>query len=209
MRVFLTIFILLVSLSANATHWLTYYVYYETEYIQGPWSRFDILETSEYKYLDVLKYEDLFGSDATDLTNKMLSRLWEKNNTVYDWDYDLILQGDSVIIVPKEEIKEFETVKNEIVATFTSNGYKTVIFRFTDQEKAFTINDLSLPYFDLTTRQKENEKAITTTTSTDITENTQPNENHGNENILLIVGLIVSCIINIGFIVFLIMKKKK
>ncbi|HET8964024.1 MAG TPA: hypothetical protein VFM99_09015, partial [Chitinophagales bacterium] len=111
------ILVLIVSINANATHTLTYYVYYESEYVQGPWSRADDLINSNYKYLTPVKYNDAFGTVIAELVNKMLSRLKENNPEVYNWTYSLNVNGDTVIFSPNKKITHWETVKNEITAT--------------------------------------------------------------------------------------------
>ena len=105
MRVLLTILLFFISLNIRATHTLTYYVYVETEYTQGPWTRANLIDAWQYRYLAAEVHEDLFGSEATDLVNKLLSRLKEKKPEIYNWSYELTIQGDSVFITPKQTIK--------------------------------------------------------------------------------------------------------
>ncbi|MBK6731572.1 MAG: hypothetical protein IPG60_11660 [Bacteroidetes bacterium] len=93
-------------------------MYYETEYVQGPWNRADDLINSNYKYLTPVKYDDAFGTVIAEIVNKMLSCLNENNPENYNWSYSLIVEGDTVILTPKEKIMNWETVKNEITATF-------------------------------------------------------------------------------------------
>ena len=208
MKGLLTILTLLISLSASATHWLTYYVYYETEYIQGPWTRADILEKSKYKYLTLEAHEDLFGTEDTDLVNKMLSRLKERKPDTYDWTYDLTFQGDTVVLTPKGQIEKLETVKNEITATLTLNNFKAVTFHFDNKQETLTINDLTLPYLDLVTGQPK----ITTSDKIDAKEqidNTQSNETPENKDHPLTIWLIISGFLNIGLIGLLMIKKIK
>lgn len=113
----------------------------------------DILEHSNYKYLAAEAFEDLFGSEDTDLVNKMLSRLRDKKPDTYNWTYDLIIQGDTVILTSKDRINELATVKNEVTATLTLNNFEAVTFRFDDEYATWTIGDLTLPYFDLISEQ--------------------------------------------------------
>jgi len=102
MRILLTFLTLTISLNSFATEWLTYYIYFETEYIQGPWKRLYIVEQSNYKYLTVEAYEDLFGSDDEQLVQKFLSRLKNKKPDLYKWSYDLSFLGHTVVITTKE-----------------------------------------------------------------------------------------------------------
>ena len=209
MKLLLTILTLIISLSANATNWVTYYVYFETEYMQGTWTRADILENSEYKYLAPEVFEDLFGSGDEGLINKMMSRLKEKKPKTYDWSYDLTIQNDTVILMLKGKIKQLATVKNEITATLTLNDFKAVTFDFGDTQETLTLADLTLPYFDLIENKKEKIKveAVTTdkTEKEKRTETIQTKEKPVN---LITISLIISGILNFGLIL-LIFKRKK
>jgi hypothetical protein len=153
MRILLIFLTLTISLNSFATEWLTYYVYFETEYIQGPWKRLDIVEQSNYKYLTVESYEDLFGSEDEQLVQKFISRLKDKKPDLYKWSYDLSFQGDTVVITTKEQPKNIETIKNEITATLTFNNFKAVQFNFGGKSETLTNNDLTVPYFDLVSKQ--------------------------------------------------------
>lgn len=201
MKVLLTFFLSITSLCATATHELTYYVYSETEYVQGPWSRTDLLETSGFNYLAAEAYNDLFGSEYIDLVDKMLSRLKDKKPDLYKWNYTLSFQGDTVIIAAQEKIQSFETVMNEITATLTLNNFKAVTFRINGEQKTYTLNDLTLPYFDLISGQPEasasNEQLI----------NTPQAHESGKPLKSQRVWLIISGILNIIFLGILIMKK--
>lgn len=206
----LTLLTLIVSINANATHTLTYYVYYETEYVQGPWSRADDLINSNYKYLTPVKYDDAFGTVITELVNKMLSRLKENNPEFYNWTYNLNVNGDTVVISPKEKITHWETVKNEITATLTLNNFKAVIFQLEDGDKTLTINDITIPFLDLV----KNPTEIIETTATDTVEiNIQTNKevsdvNSGQQKNPFLIWLIISGIINLVLIGRLILTKR-
>ena len=205
MKIFLTILTLTISLNSFATEWLTYYVYFETEYPQGTWTRTDVLEQSNYKYLTVEVYEDLFGSEDEQLVSKFLSRLKNKKPDLYKWTYDLNFQGDTVVITTKEQPKNIETIKNEITATLTFNNFKAVTFNFGDNSETLTNNDLTLPYFDLVSKQ------ITQTETTKIQQpigQNQKNEQPETKNPLT-TWLIISIIFNFGLIGLLTMKKLK
>tara|TARA_R110002050_G_scaffold194902_3_gene329739 strand:- start:10804 stop:11451 length:648 start_codon:yes stop_codon:yes gene_type:complete len=211
MKLFLTILILIISLSANATEWATYYVYFETEYIQGPWTRTDILEKSEYKYLAPKSFEDLFGSEDVDLINTMISRLKKNNPKVYDWTYDLTVQNDTVILTPKGQITQIETVKNEVTATLTLNNFKAVKFNFENGQETLTLNDLTLPFFDLVEVKKEIIPEVIPITKPDnlnSIENIQTSDKPTKENNSLTIWLVISCILNAGLLVLFILKRK-
>ena len=149
MKIFLFLFSILLCQNASATHWLTYFVYVETQYTQGTWSRTNLLAQSDYTYLSPQIQEDLFGSLKEDLVNKMLFRLKENNPEAYNWNYVLSFQGDTVILATENRINAFETVKNEITATLTLNNFKAVTFTTENYNQTFEIGDVSLPFFDL------------------------------------------------------------
>lgn len=206
MKILLTILALTISLNSFATEWLTYYVYFETEYSQGTWKRTDILEQSNYKYLTVEVYEDLFGSTDEQLVQKFLSRLKDKKPDLYKWTYDLTFQGDTVVITAKEQPQNVETIKNEITATLTFNNFKAVTFNFGDNSETLTNNDLTLPYFDLVSKQKKQ-----TTDTTKIQEpigQSQTVESTETRNPLK-TWLIISIIFNFGLVGLLTMKRIK
>ena len=217
MKITLTILSLIISLNANATHWLTYYVYFETEYIQGTWTRTDILEKSEYKYLAPEAFEDLFGSEDKDLINKLISRLKEKKPNTYNWNYDLTIQNDTVILTPKRKIEQLETVKNEITATLILNNFNAVTFDFEDTQETLTLADLTLPYFDLIETEKKDIKevemaeAMTTdkTEAEKLIETRQTKEMPAKDDNSLTILLIISSILNLGLIGLLIFKRRK
>lgn len=151
----LSIVMITLRLNALATEWGTYYVYYEEEYIQGPWLRSSMLDATDYKYLAVQEFEDLFGTDAEQMAFKFLSRLQEKKPELYDWRYNLTIHGDTVIIssdiIPGHE----ETIKNEITATFTFNSFQAVTFNFAGRSETRTNQDLTIPYFDLVSNKSD------------------------------------------------------
>jgi len=206
MKVFLTILTLTINLNSFATEWLTYYVYFETEYSQGTWTRTDILEQSKYKYLTVEAYEDLFGSEEAQLINKLLSRLKEKKPDLYNWTYNLNVQSDTVVITTKEQVKNIETIKNEITATLTFNNFKAVTFNFGDNSETLTINDLTVPYFDLISKQ-----TIPTTDRTKIQEPMNQNQTvvPTKTKNPLTTWLIISIIFNFGLVGLLMIRKSK
>jgi len=204
MKILLIILTLTISLNSFATEWLTYYVYVETEYSQGTWKRTDILEQSNYKYLTVEVYEDLFGSTNEQLVQKFLLRLKAKKPDIYNWKYDLTFQGDTVVITTKEQPKNVEIIKNEITATLTFNNFKAVTFNFGNNSETQTVKDLTLPYFDLVSNQIT--QTIDTTKIQKLSEqsqNVQPTETKNP----FIIWLIISIIFNIGLVGFWTMKK--
>lgn len=206
MRILLTFLTLTISLSSFATEWLTYYVYFETEYIQGPWKRLDIIEQSNYKYLTVEAYEDLFGSEDEQLVQKFLSRLKDKKPDLYKWSYDLSFLGDTVVITTKEQPKNIETIKNEITATLTFNNFKAVQFNIGGKSETLTNNDLTIPYFDLVSKQDT--QTNNTSKLEEISEKNETIEPTETKNPLTI-WLIISIIFNLGLFVLWTMKRLK
>jgi len=206
MRILMTVFTMTISLNSFATEWLTYYVYFETEYMQGPWTRIDIVEKSNYKYLTVEAYEDLFGSENEQLVRKFLSRLHNKKPDLYKWKYDLTFQGDTVVIKAKEQPKNIETIKNEITATLTFNNFKAVQFNFGGKSETLTNNDLTVPYFDLVSKQTT--QTINTSKMEELSEQNETFEQTETKNPLK-TWLILSIIFNLGLLVLWTMKQLK
>ncbi len=149
MKKLICILILSQGIQAGATHWLTYHVYYETEYIQGPWSRSQILNQSGYHYLAVREYTDLFGTEQVDLAEKMISRLKELHPAAYEISYTLNINRDTVILEIDPADGTWDRIRNEVTATMTMNSFRAVCFRLPDTVVITTMADVTLPYFDL------------------------------------------------------------
>ena len=203
MKKILTILALLLALNANATNWLNYYIYHETEYIQGPWSRIDILEKSDYKYLAAQAYEDLLGSERIDLVKKILLHLKEQKPKVYTWDYELSLHGDTIILSTEELIEHIGTIKNELTASLTLNGFEAVVFQIGNKKETMTIFDLTLPYFDLVVTH-ENSNLILEQKKT---KEVSPESRSDNQENPFTIWLIVLGLIIIGLLGFIIIRK--
>jgi hypothetical protein len=216
---------------AGATHWLTYYVYVETQYVQGPWARTGLLSGSDYRYLAPRIYEDLFGTIRDELAAKMLGRLKEEKPELYDWDYNLLIDGDTVCLEPVGPFKMSETVMNEVTATMTINSFAAVSFRLSGGTQLFTLADLTLPYFDLvrpqtnveaTASPKAGDKAtVSQQTSEEATIGPEVNGEAparaepapdipvNNRNNSLIAWLLLSVLLNLTLLLFLILKSRK
>lgn len=194
MKSIFTIFTFIISLNVYATHWLTYFVYFEDDYVQGPWTRADELKSSDYKYLSVETYEDLFGSEEADFVNKVVSKLKEKKPELYSWTYDLSFENNRVIFSMNNPPENLETIKNEVTASFIFNNYEAVVFNIGNQSDTLTIKDLTIPYFDLVSKQ------ITSVNQT------QENASVKAENPLTI-WFLVSIILNLALIGYLIKRK--
>lgn len=209
MRLLFILLTFIISRHVHATHTLTYYIYVETEYTQGPWTRANLLDASQYRYLAAQVHEDLLGSEPTDLVNKLLSRLKENKPEIYNWSYELTIEGDSVFITPKETVKNMETVKNEITATLLFNNFKAVSINMNGRSQLLTINDLTLPYFDLVSKQVQPVISTDTLTVKEPVKNETANGTTENGNNLLIIGLIASIILNMVLAGLLLRKKAR
>ena len=209
MKTLLTTLTLMLALNASATHWLTYYVYHETEYVQGPWLRTNILNESDYKYLNVEMHEGLFGTVDSDLIDMLFSKLKEKKPEVYNWKYDLSFQGDTVVFTSKGTIQNLETIKNELTATLSFNNFRAVKFNLNGKTETLTLADLTIPYFDLIVNQPEPVVVLDTTTieeqivPIDTVANTKPKRNPYK------IWLIISIILNLGLFGTLLLQKTK
>lgn len=138
------------NLNAFATHYLSYYVYVQKEYVQGPWKRIDLLNSQDYKYLEPHFHEDLLGTLDEDLIHTLLGHLKALNPEFYNWEYEVEVVEDTVYIKAEAQMAQFETVKNEVIATLTLNGFNSVCFSEFPIPNTYTLEDVSIPYFDLT-----------------------------------------------------------
>jgi len=148
-RLFLACCLLIAVLPAKATHFITYYIYVETDYIQGSWDRQEMLEPFGGKYLAPKEYEELLGSEAEELVKAILAGLKSEHPNLYAWSYEVDVRTDSVWIVIKDSIPKLETVQNEITASLTLNSFESVTFQLPTGIATLTLDDVSIPYFDL------------------------------------------------------------
>jgi hypothetical protein len=151
-------FAVLISVTVNAfgTNWMTFHTYHEIEYLQGPWLRTNILENSDYRYLYPEIHEELLGSDNEMFGRTLLKYLKEKKPKVYPGEFQVQIKNDTVVIALIDSSENFELIKNEIVATFTLNGFNAVNLTFKNTSKHYTLQDVSVPYFDIHAKgQKE------------------------------------------------------
>ncbi|MEZ4804402.1 MAG: hypothetical protein R2852_02665 [Bacteroidia bacterium] len=146
--VFLTL-ILLLGFEASATHWLTYYIYTESEYIQGPWKQANTIEKYKSKYLQATPHEGLFGTGEQDFLNQILNDLRKVKPSRYKQDIRLDSKNDTVLIRIAGPIQNKESLFNEMTASYTANGYNVVQFDINDSIYLKTWKDLTLPYMDL------------------------------------------------------------
>jgi hypothetical protein len=216
---------------AGATHWLTYYVYVETEYVQGPWARTSLFTGRDYRYLAAKVHEDLFGTIRDELAIKMLGRLKEEKPELYDWDYNLLINGDTVCLEPVGPFTMNETLMNEVTATMTINSFAAVCFRWSGGRELFTLADLTLPYFDLVrpkaggdatarpegngaanARQEAVGEATVTPEGNDesmVKGEPAPEIAGNNKSNPLIAWFLISVLFNLVLLLFLILKSRK
>lgn len=215
MKTFLTILTLFFYLNANATTDRTYFVYFEKLYIQG--SVIDDNTGCYDYYLEPKSFNYIYGTDD-ELINKIISRLRKDKPEVYDWTYSLTMkietkdgdtyQTNTVIIKPKKKIKDWTTVKNEITASLIFSGYE-VIFDFGNTKKTLTLDDLTLPYFDLVKPPKKGvKKNVPPKIGRSKTKKIKEKSSKGKTKLTVLL-IIFSAILNIELIALLIFLRKK
>lgn len=209
---FLTILLLISGMPAFATHWLTYYVYTEQEYLQGPWIRAEQLGASHYKYLSAEAFQELFGSEPSQLANQLMARLEAQKPEVYKWSHELTVRNDTVFVATNEPIPELETVQNEVTATLLFNGFKAVTFQQKGQAaRSLTLADLTLPYFDIVaaapaSRPQPKEAAVTPDTTINVSSIKTDTSTLWNNWLLL--SLLLNLVLA-GLLIGLLIKKKR
>lgn len=205
-KYFITFLFLIFSIKSQAAHWFTYYIYFETEYIQGPWSKTHLLNQSNYKYLTVEKHNQLLGTEDEDLVETLISTLREIKPDLYNWEYDLKINKNTVEITASQIVENIETVKNELIATILFNNFETLKFNYNGKSEILTLNDLTLPYFDLVNVQNNEKKSVEE--KNNLKENVEVEiEKNANKN-SLIYWLIASILLNLGFVVYLFQVNK-
>jgi hypothetical protein len=201
MKKAIVLLVLFSSMEAGSTHWFTYYIFVETEYVQGPWSRTQLLSESGYRYLAPRVFEDLFGTMKEELAGKLLERLREEKPSVYDRNLVLSLRGDTVCLEINGNINRPETVMNEVTTTMILNSFSAVCFKYSDREVTWSLADLTLPYFDLVSAPKivagGSGKQLTADPAT------------GDSRNPLAHWLILSVLLNLILILFIVFKAKK
>jgi hypothetical protein len=206
MKLTITIFILTWTLNSAATNWNWYYVYVETEYIQGTWTEFTKLEQTDFKYLEAKQYSDLFGSDPEDLVHKLFARLKEKKPEIYDFQYQLDIQEDTVTLISQTLLKDKLTLMNEITATLVFNSFKAVKFNFPQTKETWTLATLTLPYFELSLDEKsESKDDILEQSGHDIIQSIDESKSENKRHI----WFIMSVILNMILIAVIGLKRKK
>lgn len=204
------LFLLFFAFNANATHWLTYYVYHETEYDQGPWIGVAIIENTNYKYLVPVAYSEMFGSENIEIAKKIVFRLKEKKPEIYNFEYEIAEKENEITLTIKEEIKENQIVKNEIITSLINNGFTKVIFRFLNKEEVCTIKNVTLPYFKLQYNKNKASNSIKTLFSINKNKKTlKTNKNNLRKEDTNRFWFVLSLLFNILLILLIFVKKRK
>ena len=187
-KLLLIIIFSVISTFCFATDWLTYYVYVQTTYLDGPWTRSDLLYKSDYQYLFPVKKEGLFGTVQEDIANAIMSDLKTASPKRYTFNYTLTLVSDTVILTTNDSIKEAAVVKNELIASFILNHFAAVKLIQKGVVQIFQLKDLTVPLMDLvfpgdvaeTGKPAVANPAVDT--FTDTAQNERPTNNQSNKN---------------------------
>ena len=214
MNRFIILLLFFFSIKAGATHWLTYYVYVETEYVQGPWARTNLLARSDYKYLAPKVYEDLFGTMKEELAEKFMARLREEKPAVYDWDFEISLQGDTVCLEIQGSIDQQETVVNEVTATMILNSFDAVCFKDPGGAATYSLTDITLPLFDLVSLKKEEPPVMEDVMTQDepgneMTQNDIQDDETSESKSPLLIWFILSVVLNLILVTWIIFRPGK
>ena len=187
-----------------------FYIYKETEYPQGPWTRTNILEQSgSYKYLEPKQFEELLGSEKNQLANYIFYHLQREteNPKLYKFKNFISISLDTVILQSNEIIPEFEKIKNELVASFTLNNFTALKVIQGKTTRIYKLSDITIPYMDLVYYSNQslskNDDRKTDSTSINMTQRT---DSFGKNKFLTL--LILSFGLNIIFITFILLKRK-
>jgi hypothetical protein len=132
-----------------ATEWLTYYIYIQKDYLQGPWTRAELLGKSNYEYLHPKQFEELFGSESISLANAILDHLRAETPERYAFRSTLALSADTVVIQTPDDIEGFDAVKNELAASFILNHFSAVKIIRRGKAALYGLKDITVPYMDL------------------------------------------------------------
>jgi hypothetical protein len=146
------LFCLTIGQSAFATEWCWFYVYVQRDYIQGPWTRAAILdESGSNQYLHPKQVKELlsFSANGADLANAILKHLKKETPERYEFNCNVFISGDTVIIRTNNLIADFDAVKNELTASFTLNNFNSVKIIQFGKTDLFQLKDITVPYMDL------------------------------------------------------------
>ncbi|MFP4620956.1 MAG: hypothetical protein ACLFM7_06560 [Bacteroidales bacterium] len=149
---------------------MTYFVYVETQFVQGYWKDASNVYESGDKFLYPYSYTDLFGTVKKDFYNKLLERLGEYHDFYSAVSLDsnkLKREGyrefyDTLNFAVQTELtaEQIKTVKNELTTTVLSAGEcQAIRLRFYQNgelhnSKVYDYSDLDYPVFDLVSMNK-------------------------------------------------------
>lgn len=169
-RIGLTLFLLVIAFSLKATQNLTYFVYVESQFLQGYWKDGGEVSKSGNKFLYPYRYTDLFGTVKKDFYNKLLERLNEHHdfytavsldsNTLKRVGYREFYDTLNFAVQPELTDAQIKTVKNELIATVLSAGESQAIrlkfYKNGEPQKSsiYDYSDLDYPVFDLVRMKK-------------------------------------------------------
>ena len=169
-RIGLTIFLFVFALNLKATHNLTYFVYVESQFLQGYWKDAGEVYESGDKFLYPYVYTDLFGTVKKDFYNKLLERLNEHHgfytavsldsNTLKREGYREFYDTLNFAVQPELTDAQIKTVKNELIATVLSAGECQAIrlkfYKNGEPQKSgiYDYSDVDYPVFDLVRMKK-------------------------------------------------------
>lgn len=164
-RIGLTLFLLVFAFSLKATQNLTYFVYVESQFLQGYWKDADEVYNSGNKFLYPHSYTDLFGTVKKDFYNKLLERLNEHHdfytavsldsNTLKKVGYKEFYDTLNFAVQPELTADQIKTVKNELTTTVLSAGEcQAIRLKFyqngqPEKSRLYDYSDLDYPVFDL------------------------------------------------------------
>lgn len=214
-RLLIIFFLTTIGQTAFATDWFWYYIYVQTEYIQGPWTRTNILDKSgSYTYLQPKQFEELFSisGDGQDIAEAIFTHLKKETPSRYKFSYILSISKDTVIIKTKDTIADFDAVKNELTASFTLNNFHAVKIIQRNKTNLFVIEDITVPYMDLvfpvsaTTKANQPLDSLQKDTliSTHKSETKTQEEPRNKVSVWLIISLIINLVLT-----FVLLRQKK
>ena len=166
----LSLFLFVFALSVKATHHMTYFVYVETQFVQGYWKDAANVYESGDKFLYPYSYTDLFGTVKKDFYNKLLERLGEHHdfysavsldsNELKREGYREFYDTLNFAVQPELTPEQIKTLKNELTTTVLSAGECQAIRLnfYQDDEihkaEVYDYSDVDYPVFDLVSMKK-------------------------------------------------------
>lgn len=194
------------KISANATETLTYFVYVQSDYLQGPWLRAESLYSlSQNQYLYPIRYDELFGTVPEQMTDAILNHLVLANPDRYTFGPHATIEGDTIVITTTSNITDSAEVKNELVTSYHFNGYPVLKLIEPGATRIYTLEDVSVPYFDLNHFSTIDTANSNTGTIPSCEVCATPNESKEKNKM---IWLILSTILNIGLLILIFLRRK-